>query len=405
MRPMGHFSTNSPLSACKLLQVLPNPLSSNKTEGRAEAGNTMSAYGRSCRHDHVQLLQETKQCSNTDFFGSHNWGSDEQGQDNHKRAKLLFETLRGHGFNCWLDDGMLTHTGNAQGLHSQICKGVDDATLFVCCITRNYLRKVRDGNPDGKLDNCQAEFNYAINRKNQKYMVALVMEPWCLDTSNWSGPVGMSLGTKLYIDFTDNSKLTSACSELAKAFWGLVPKGTCRIDGTSTPQVLGHVPAQRVDMTVTDSIQKLHVSDPPAQNCVPTLQHASKITLSFPPDVPHVYAIGRPLAGGQPNLVRLSERVGKPVLPVVRLLSAKPSDFRVGDECAIRRSDGRLSIAVVLYASERTVDFVVETSVPGSEHDVSVVQKTIPAESIPGLAFRFQDNPSHANLRVNEQFC
>ena len=56
--------------------------------------------------------------------------------------------------------------------------------------------------PRGQGDNCYAEFSYSLNRRGVSKMVAVVMEPNCLDTAQWQGVVGLRLGMKLCVVLT-----------------------------------------------------------------------------------------------------------------------------------------------------------------------------------------------------------
>ena len=69
-------------------------------------------------------------------------------------------------------------------------------------------------------DNCKLEFNYAARVKTKVKMIAVVFDPYCKITSNWTGTVGMILGGELYVDFADDknfdSKIKMLCDEINK---------------------------------------------------------------------------------------------------------------------------------------------------------------------------------------------
>ena len=73
---------------------------------------------------------------------------------------------------------------------------------------------------DKMADYCLLEFNYAKRRKTAQYMLCVVMEAECRDTSTslWSGPVGMHLGDHLYCDFTDDLNFELRMDDLVRRF-------------------------------------------------------------------------------------------------------------------------------------------------------------------------------------------
>eukprot|EP00961_Rhodomonas_salina_P214508 2897033-Rhodomonas_salina.5 len=309
-----------------------------------------------------------------DVFGSHNWGNDEEGRDNHRRVKNLFVELKRAGFSVWVDEGTLEHAGNAQGIHAQICSGVDQSCLFVACITRLYMRKIRDGNPNGGLDNCQAEFNYAVNRKQSGCMVALVMEPFCLSVQNWSGPVGMALGTKLYIDFSDDTKLSSACQSLAETVWGQVPKGTRRVDGSVVPHQLIVSPLSHQHLNATH--QRPNIPHPQGAFVV-----GSPILITLGDGMTKKYMITMPTPEG-PQLLKLSSRIGTQASSVI---PASIEHFRIGELCAIKRSDGRMTIGVVSSLNHQGMEVVVDAG--NGPNGLCTSKKLLP-EHVPSTCFK-----------------
>lgn len=78
-------------------------------------------------------------------------------------------------------------------LHKTSCRTV------IVFITSNYLTKVAGDGARGLGDNCLAEFSYAFNRRGVDRMIAVVLEPDCLDTGTWHGPVGLRLSSHLYV--------------------------------------------------------------------------------------------------------------------------------------------------------------------------------------------------------------
>ena len=133
-------------------------------------------------------------------FASHDWGV---GSDNHARVARVVEGLRARGIDVWFDD---THMrGNVL---DAMCRGIDTADVVVVFVTRNYLAKVERGD---ESDNVRREFMYAKDRPHK--LVAVRFDAGL--PRKWSGPVGMVLGSHLYIDLTEVSE--KRLDELARA--------------------------------------------------------------------------------------------------------------------------------------------------------------------------------------------
>lgn len=80
--------------------------------------------------------------------------------------------------------------------------GIDRSVVVLIFVTRNYLNKVAANGPHGLSDNCLAEFNYALSRRGVARLIPVVLEPSCLQTATWQGPVGLRLCSQLYIDLS-----------------------------------------------------------------------------------------------------------------------------------------------------------------------------------------------------------
>jgi hypothetical protein len=83
----------------------------------------------------------------------------------------------------------------------KMCAGIDDSAVFVVFVTQQYITKVQGQGPKGEADNCRREFSYALNKKTEALMVAVVLEPSCLNQAGWSGQVGL-LSNHLYVDMS-----------------------------------------------------------------------------------------------------------------------------------------------------------------------------------------------------------
>lgn len=118
-------------------------------------------------------------------FASHDWGMQSA---NHARVAEVVAALRGHGFTVWFDETDLR--GNVL---DAMCRGIDESDVVLVFVTKNYMRKVASGND---CDNVRREFMHASAHPDK--MVPIKFED-DLPTP-WTGPVGMLLGARLYVD-------------------------------------------------------------------------------------------------------------------------------------------------------------------------------------------------------------
>ncbi len=110
-------------------------------------------------------------------------------------VSLESSDLSGRGLRCWFDEMEMKNL-----IVDQMCEGIDESAVVVVFLTDRYVEKVRSKD---EKDNCKKEFNYAETRKGGQCMIPVVMDPDA--GSSWAGPVGMVLGSKLYIDFSDDT--------------------------------------------------------------------------------------------------------------------------------------------------------------------------------------------------------
>ena len=134
-----------------------------------------------------------------DVFLTHDWGMDSVNRRNHPRVARINTALRRAGIETWFDEERLE--GN---ILEQMTDGIDESRLVVVFVTKNYMLKVAGRGEKGRDDNCRAEFEYACNRKGVDRMLSVVTDPAALDARRWRGAVGMKLGTRLYVDLSDD---------------------------------------------------------------------------------------------------------------------------------------------------------------------------------------------------------
>jgi hypothetical protein len=145
-----------------------------------------------------------------DVFITHNWGVDEQGRNNHDRAKLINESLKAHGIVTWFD-GDRMHGD----LVKKMTNGIDDSALVIVLVTKLYAAKV---NGDNQADNCQTEFRYAFDNKTSSddMIIPVVMEPCMRNPKTWGGRLQAGIGHLMYEDFSGEANLDECGSNLAK---------------------------------------------------------------------------------------------------------------------------------------------------------------------------------------------
>ena len=142
-----------------------------------------------------------------DLFLSHNWGQDTLDRDNHERVGILNKALSQANVKTWFDSEQMNgHIGQA------MTDGIDGSKRIVVFITSRYIDKV--AGQCGMDDNCRKEFDYSVMRKGIQNMIAIVMEPDCLDMSKWHGSLGAVLANQLYIDWSTDDKLNDCVSKI-----------------------------------------------------------------------------------------------------------------------------------------------------------------------------------------------
>jgi hypothetical protein len=133
-------------------------------------------------------------------FLTHTWVKDSLGRPNHARVKRVFEGLRSLGLTSWFDDEKMQ-----DDVVQQMIGGIDESACIVVFVTEAYMQKVGSGN---RADNCFKEFDYAY-RKKPNQMIAVPMEPSCLNPNDWTGRINMALGGLLYkAKFSDDDEIS-----------------------------------------------------------------------------------------------------------------------------------------------------------------------------------------------------
>ena len=179
-------------------------------------GDSVSVSGH-----YAHRLRSGPRPPRTHVFLTHNWSEDTQGRDNHLRASQVNDALKARGFITWFDSDRLIGD-----IRRQMTDGIDNTLCFVVFITSLYESKV-NGN-DGR-DNCQYEFNYAIDAVGTHKMIPVVMERQM--KKKWTAALGGALNSKLYVDLSSNfddqqmfnAKIDELCNAIKHAIGDPIP--------------------------------------------------------------------------------------------------------------------------------------------------------------------------------------
>ena len=128
-------------------------------------------------------------CAPTMVFLTHNWAD-----GNHERVAGVNRGLQSRDVVTWFDSDRMT--GNVR---RTMTDGIEHTQCVMVFITRVYRDKV-NGDGDGGRDNCQYEFNHAVEQLGPRRMIPVVMEAEMRNPREWKGVLGAALGTMLYVD-------------------------------------------------------------------------------------------------------------------------------------------------------------------------------------------------------------
>jgi len=124
-----------------------------------------------------------------DVYISHTWDKDDEGRDNHQRAKRLNGSLQRLGIRTWFDNEQM-HGDTLQ----RMAEGIERSLVILICVSRRYMEKVAQVEDN----NCKFEFNYAVNKRTTLNLLSVVMEKSMQKTKEWKGSLGMTMGVHLY---------------------------------------------------------------------------------------------------------------------------------------------------------------------------------------------------------------
>ena len=146
-------------------------------------------------------------------FISYKWGDDTEGRDNSARVRQFSDILAKH-VGVWIDVRSMEHNHITQSM----CRGIDCCDITLICITRSYIESCANPNIQS---NCRLELDYShVRDHTNQRVLPVVMEPGCLDTRTWDGPVGAYLATKKYIDMArgdiDENRVLSVVNSITR---------------------------------------------------------------------------------------------------------------------------------------------------------------------------------------------
>jgi hypothetical protein len=201
-RGNGFISANlSPCPSCSVANKWNNPFCRG-CNGKGHVTGSISSAAPSV------FAISSPSSAQFDCFLSHDWSADELGRNNHLRARNLKLQLESRGLRVWFDESQMS-----SNILDSMTNGIDNSRVFLVFVTQAYLNKV---NGSETRDNCKLEFNYAYQRKSPSKMLPIVMESRMLNTRSWQGIVGAALGSTLYDDFSDDSKISTVCDSLVE---------------------------------------------------------------------------------------------------------------------------------------------------------------------------------------------
>ena len=130
-----------------------------------------------------------------------------------EKVHALADQLKGMGVQVIVD----FEPTLKQAKMFQVAKDLDSTTLFLPCITTDYMHRVFAGCMDAAfLDLCAVEFSEAQERLGEDRILPIVLDEVLTDSSTLKGPVGLTLYNREYVDFTRSSLLEKTVSEVTR---------------------------------------------------------------------------------------------------------------------------------------------------------------------------------------------
>eukprot|EP00605_Chrysophyceae_sp_TOSAG23-4_P000684 GSChrysophyteH1.ASY1.ANO1.768.1 assembled CDS len=170
---------------------------------------TSALFRKLAVNDKISLKTAMDYANNcTDVFLTHDWGSDEQGRDNHARVSKINSALKARGLKTWFDEDRMEGK-----VKQQMLDGIDSSAVVIAFVTDRYMGKVAGKGDAGDKDNCMYEFEHATRTKGAGRMIAVVNEKRCQNPSEWYGALTELAGT-LYYTYISDDQLDRVVDEI-----------------------------------------------------------------------------------------------------------------------------------------------------------------------------------------------
>ncbi|MCG8402561.1 MAG: toll/interleukin-1 receptor domain-containing protein, partial [Firmicutes bacterium] len=140
-----------------------------------------------------------------DCFLAHDWGTESEKFDTHRKVLVIAGRLRAN-FRVWVDDdSILDNVGK------RIVDGMRNSKKVIVFLTQRYLTRVHDIST-----NASKEFVLAT-RKGPEALIAVVLDKDLLDPRRWAKSIlGYHFGDTLYIDFSSEEKIEENWARLCE---------------------------------------------------------------------------------------------------------------------------------------------------------------------------------------------
>jgi hypothetical protein len=220
----------------------------------------------------------------TDVYVSYAWGRDSHRRRTRDRLARIVAHLRRRGFVVHFDD----HADTYALPHADTAQCIDNAQVFLSCVTANYVERVNRSN-GVKPNKNSFEFNHALHSKADR-MVFLLMDESALDAEAWRGRLARV------------AQLTEAC-----------PLVDCSKDGDGEAERQAWAVGAALDALATPLMRQTYgaASGVPAQAEAQALLGGRKGAPS--PMLTHT----EPVVARAAELVRLALRADAPAAPAI----------------------------------------------------------------------------------------
>jgi competence CoiA-like predicted nuclease len=149
----------------------------------------------------------------THAFLTHNWGSQSDNFENHRRVAKIYRILeKNYNMKMWFDEIKLNGD-----IRREITQGIKNTRCMIVFLTKEYDRKI-SGESEGIY--CQLEFNQGFQKfYRDGKLIPIVMEEEMLNTANWSDDLRGVFEGKFFFNFSQmytmsEEDFSKKCKEL-----------------------------------------------------------------------------------------------------------------------------------------------------------------------------------------------